>query len=1182
MKIRLCSFAACVFLCALLANAQTRNARLEGTIQDQSGAVVPNAKLTAVNEGTQVRTEAATDAQGQFVFPDLQPGFYSLTVDASGFRKTVLSKIELNVGATIAEIIKLEVGQTSESVVVEANAATVMTTESQVANAITLRNIEVLPTLGRQPITLAIFQPGVQIDIRAGQDSSFSRINGLRQGSNNSTLDGIDVNDSVVPRLGLSLTANNVDSVEEFQIVTQGGKAELGRNAGGQIQLNTRSGTNEYHGSAFDYLRNTDLNANDFFNNQSGGAVPQLIRNIYGASFGGPIIHDKTFIFGNFQGTRTHQQTIRNRTVPTLNAVNGLFTYLAGGATQTFNIAGADPRHIGIDPKVAKVLALYPAPNNTDVGDGLNTAGFRFNNPTPSIEDQFTIRGDHHLTQNITLFLRWSWQRNSSIDALNNADPTFPSQIAGTQGGHRWGFATGMDWTITPTLVNEFRAGHQSASVDFLRPNRPPGPTVQWQLPTASPFLTDVFYTPFAQGRNSPVNDFTENLTKVINKHTFKMGANLRFTNQYGYNFNGVYPTITMQVANGATVPASIGPAGLNSTQLTNFQQLYNILLGRIDSVATTFYSDLKTFQPAGSPRVRNFNLHEYGYFFQDDFRVSRKFTLNLGLRWEFFGVPTEANGFQAILDKAAAVTRTNQLTDLTVQRSPDWYKNDWNNFAPRFGFAYDVFGDGKTAIRGNFGIFFDRAIGSALQSADTVPGFSQTVTIFPNTPTSDIRYSDAYPVPAPPGAPVLTLPTTRSTNVDIFQPNLRTGYVESYGLNIQRQLASNTILQVGYVGNRGVKLFMQEDVNQPKIYTNGFLNDFQQMQAFVANGISVPASNVFVKLFGTPQAAVTALTARNFTEGRVGTVINTLDRSASNFNKFATAGLPDTYFRNYPQFNQVILGTNDGRSYFDSMQISLQRRAGALQGSVNYTWSKSLDNISVDANGFTAPIDTYNLGLNRALADFDRPHSLNVTAFYTLPFGRGQRFGGDWNRLVDTAIGGWQLGGLFIAQSGQPFSVSSQRTTTAVAGNSPGNTYAQYLGTDRGIGSVSRQGNGVFYFTPAEIAQFTYPGAGQIGNAGRNVFRNPPFTEVDMSLVKKFKITERHSISFRAEAYNVFNHPNFGLAASNLNIDNISRNADGSINMAKTSFGKFSQTLGTQVGGSSARTMQLALRYDF
>lgn len=360
----------------------------------------------------------------------------------------------------------------------------------------------------------------------------------------------------------------------------------------------------------------------------------------------------------------------------------------------------------------------------------------------------------------------------------------------------------------------------------------------------------------------------------------------------------------------------------------------------------------------------------------------------------------------------------------------------------------------------------------------------------------------------------------------------------------------------------------MDQDVNQPRIYGQ-FQSDFQELAAFAGNtSLPVSANNVFVKTFGSAAAAVTGVGKTNLDQGRVGTIVNTID--VTNAARLTSGGVSPFFFRNYPQFTQVVLGTNNGRSYYDSLQVSLRRSAGDLQYAANYTWSKSMDNTSAEGNGFTTPIDNYNLGLNRARSDFDRPHSFNLSAFYSVPFGRGKRFGSNIPRLLNTAIGGWSVGALEIAQSGQPFSVFSQRLTVAVSGNPAAGAYANYSGTDRNIGSVTRKGDGVYYFTPAEAAAFTAPGAFQIGNAGRNVFRNPPFFETDASLVKKFFITETHNIQFRAEGYNIFNHPNFGFVAANLNINN------------STSFGKFSQTVGTQTSSGSSRTLQLALRYDF
>ncbi len=347
------------------------------------------------------------------MLPVLQPGIYSLTVETSGFRKAVIDDIELDAAANVSQAVTLEVGQMTETVEVTANTVAVQTSDSQIANTLTLSDIATLPQLARTPITLAVFQPGVQIFPQAngssgGADYSFAHINGLRGGSNNNTLDGIDVNDSVAPRIGLSLTANNSDSVEEARVITDGSKAEYGRNAGGQVQLITHSGTNSLHGNAFDYLRNRDLNANDFFDNGAGVPIPVLIQNNFGGSVGGPIKHNKLFFFGNYQGIRTHAQGVQNTLVPTATAEQGIFEW--GSAANQYNILNADPLHKGIDPTVASLLKLYPAPNNSNCSgsDGLNSSCYIFNYFNGSYSDQFTIKMDYNINDKMHIFRRTS------------------------------------------------------------------------------------------------------------------------------------------------------------------------------------------------------------------------------------------------------------------------------------------------------------------------------------------------------------------------------------------------------------------------------------------------------------------------------------------------------------------------------------------------------------------------------------------------------------------------------------------------------------------------------------------------------------------------------------------------------------------------------------------------------
>lgn len=1154
---------------------QTQTARLLGTVHDATGAVVPNAHVTAVNSATRVKTETATNASGDYVLPALQPGNYSLSVEASGFRKAVVEAIELDAAANVSQAVTLEIGQVTEVVEVTANTVSVQTADAQVANSVTMKDIDTLPQLARTPITLAVFQPGVQINPQAngssgGADYSFAHVNGLRQGSNNNTLDGIDVNDSVAPRIGLSLTANNTDSVEEARMVTDGGKAEYGRSGGAQVQLVTRAGTNQFHGNGFDYLRNRDFNANDFFDNAAGVPIPVLIQNIFGGSFGGPIKHNKLFIFGNYQGIRTDAQGVQNTPVPTATADQGIYQWMSGGTLQQYNIVQNDPLHKGIDPTVASLLKLYPAGNNNNCtgADGLNVTCYQFNFGNSSSSDQFTIKTDYDINEKNHIFERTSWQKNTAIDSLNSAQNVVPGEAPGSQGGKRWGVAGGWDYTINANTVNEFRYGHQSASVLFLRPEREDGPMVAfntWTASNGSPILTA-----FGQGRNSPVDEYTDNLTKIKGSHTIKFGGQVRFTKQYGYNDAGIYPNISLSTANG-NVPG-VGPAGLTSQQLTQFQGMYNDILGRISSVTETYYSNLKQFQAAGTPRVRNFLFHEYGFFVQDDWKVTPRLTLNYGLRWEFFPVPYEQNSQQGIMTPTSVLNTAGEADNLTVQPSSKWWGNNLTNFAPRFGFAWDPTGSGKMSIRGGYGIFNDRIVGAATSSVDgATPGFAQAVTIYPNsTAGSDTRIGTAPPLPAQPSSPALTPADTRQVSLDVMNPNLQTGYVQQWNINFQRELAKNTVLDVGYVATRGVKLFFQQNIDQSYIYNNGFLNAFNQIAGNLTNLSAVPTTNPLVAIYGSAQAAVTAIGSSVFSTGQVGTAANTTE--VNHYSAYAAAGISEYYLRRFPQFSSVLLGNNDGRSEYNSLQVRLVRQFNVVRVAANYTWSKSIDNdlssaTGGEGNGFAAPLDSYNEAIDRGRSNFDIPQAITMNAQYTLPFGKGHMFGGDMPKWANTFLGGWDLGGLMIWESGEPFTVYSGRATGPNSGTSAtSSTWANYTGS-RNIGGLYMNNNGigpgVYYFTPAEVAGFTEPSAGQLGGAGRNTFRGPGFFNIDASLVKRFELMEHKYLTFRAEAYNLVNHPDF---------------ANPGVNFGGTTaaFGKISAVV------NNPRIMQLALRFDF
>jgi hypothetical protein len=1157
MMLRLPATSLALLLVCRMGTAQVATARLEGVVQDASGAVVPGAKVRVLNNRTQARAETSVSPEGLFAFPSLQPSVYTLSVKAAGFRKAVVSNLELNVSDSVYQIVKLEVGAVTESVNVVASEVRVQTADAQIARATTLRDIAVLPQLGRSPMGLAIFSPGVQNV--PGSTVVSGSVNGTRKGSSTSTLDGLDVNDSQTPFLGLATTPINTDSIEEFRMVTSGGKAEYGRSAGGQIEMITRSGTNAWHGNAFEYLRNTALNANTFFGNLSGLERPAFIQNRFGGSLGGPIRRDRTFIFGNFQGRRTAQQIVRNRLVPTPEAKAGLFRWNPPGSAEirTFDIVRNDPRGKGIDPQVAGILKLLPNPNNFDIGDGLNTAGFRFNNPATSSnddgsDDAFTIKVDHNLWSGHRVFFRWVWDHPLGIDSFNNVDASFPGQPQGTQGGRRWSYSIGSDWSITTRLVNELRVGYKYYFWDFSRPARLPG----------SMLLANSWYNPlnpaFGNRREPTVRHIADNFTIVRGRHTFKGGLDWRFSRQATSSDAGIWPNVSFATSFGNAPQAAMSPsvaAVISTADGQRFANLYNDLLGRMNLVTTTFYSDLEKFQPAGTPRVRDHRFREYGYFFQDDWKLHPRLVLNLGLRYEFSGVPFEAGGIQGTVDKAALINHAARISDFTVQRSSRWYNNDFNNFAPRIGFAWDLAGDGKTALRGSWGIFYDRFIGGTTNSVDAnTPGFTlANVPVYPNSAGADVRVSDGIPLPQAPAAPVLRMPADRSNNIYLFAPDLRISHVQHYSLTLQREVFRNTVVEAAYVGTHGIKLFMDLNLNQPRIYED-FLGAFREIQAFRASGTPVSASNTLVRIFGSTAAAISSIGSSTVDQGAVGSAADSLDRTQ--YSRYASAGVSVFYLRNFPQFNQLVLGTNDGRSYYNSFQLSLRRQAGALKFAANYTFSKSMDNISGEGNAPTS-IDNFNVRINRARGDFDIPHAFNSSFIYTLPVGKGRRFAGHAPRWVDSVAGGWDVGLLTMWQSGRVLTYLSGRAT----GPTSNSSYVNYAG-DRNVGRVTRKGDGVYWLTPEEIGRFSYPAAGEIGTGGRNAFRGPRFFDVDMSLVKKFKITERHVVSFRAETYNLSNNVNFDAPNANLS--------------TPVSFGKLSSIVG------NARIFQMALRCDF
>jgi hypothetical protein len=560
----------------------------------------------------------------------------------------------------------------------------------------------------------------------------------------------------------------------------------------------------------------------------------------------------------------------------------------------------------------------------------------------------------------------------------------------------------------------------------------------------------------------------------------------------------------------------------------------------------------LTSVLPAGTARSRDYAFKEYAAFIQDDWRILPNFTLNLGLRYEVNPASSELNGNQAMLDQASKIGPSANISNFKVVPG-SWYSTDMKNFAPRAGFAWDPFQTGTFVIRGSYGIYYDRLIGVVTNFIDQNSyGFSQNTSLYPNAAGTDLRLSDGIPATTQPASPLIQPLSTRSSSAAIFDPNLRTPRVDQFNLTLEKRLFG-AILEAGYVGTRGTRLFQYLNLNQTK--TSGdFLQAFQQLQAYRNDGTPVPANNTIVRMFGSPIAALNAIGGSVLDTGQAGLAANTVDRNY--YARYASANVSDFYIRNFPQFNSLIYGSSSAKSWYDSLQVGIRKNTKNYNLRVYYTWSKSLDTISSDGYSYVSTADNRNPDSNKSFSDFDRTKVLNLAFNYALPFGRNPSNDSDGPHWINFLLGGWNLGVLYIRESGARFSVNSGRQNQYAGVSSLAD-----LSGSRNVGSLYNL-NGVFHwFSPDQIKLFTYPDAGETANSGRNSFIGPEYTDLDVMLQKRFLVRENRGLQLRVEAFNVQNHVQFANPDSNL---------------YDTNFGLVSSTQG------SSRKIQVGLKYQF
>jgi hypothetical protein len=1265
-----------IFLLTSVSYAQAGRSTVRGTVKDQQGNVVTGATVTLVNAERNFSRTQTTTQDGTYVFTAVPPGTYRLEVEAPGFKKTSVSEVQALVDTSVDADVALEIGAVSETVNVTAGGeAPLNTTDATIGVAFDERRIEQLPLNARNVVGLLSLQTGVTRD---------GYVNGGRSDQANITLDGVDVNeqqrglDIVTDEAFASVLRSTPDSLQEFRVTTTNANADQGRSSGAQVSLVTKSGTNDWHGSLYHFHRNTVTTANDFFNNQAGVERPQLLRNIFGGSVGGPIKKDRAFLFFTYEGFREATGTSVVREVPLPTLGQGIVRYFTANGSSDAGCPAGTPAGVncltpaeieasylaangvspGVNPNALSVLAAaaakYPA-NDFSVGDGLNTAGFRFNASTPSKLNTYIAKFDFNLTDRQTLFARANYQQdvvtkaNSFATDCTDTVQCFPDTPPLQIWNHPKGLAFGHTWTASNAIVNRFTYGFTRASfTDF-------GDS------TANLITFRFIFRPRGYSRTlsrtTPVHNFVEDLSWIRGNHTMQFGGNVRLiTNNrdsFGAAFDSAITNPSFYDGSGAAVTRVDLGGGLYSGNIfttpanrTNLRDALTSVIGRFSQYTANLQYDANGgLQPTGTPSSRAFATQEYEPYWQDSWRISPSFTLTYGVRWSTSTPVYEKNGVQVkpvqslgeyfqrrVASSLAGVPLNDPITLDKAGKAndrPGYYKQDWNNFAPSLAFAWSPdFGENffgkligrkdRSVVRGGFRKTFDR-IGSQLAvnfDLNSALGFSSSQTVAANTFNVSDRQGPlfttfnadprTFPFLAGNLASQLNFPlTTPSDEAQRIESSLddtlTTPYNYSVNLSYGRELGRGLSFEASYVGRFANKLLASRDIMQ--------LNNLRDPQSgltwyeavgqlidhrykFTPIG-SVTAIPYFENLFpgiaefilGDPSLTNTQAMYTLLARPEVGG----FDITDYTFLQLFLDDQPVAKFNNsffHPQYAALSTFGTIAHSMYNSAQFSLRQRFhNDITFDFNYTYGHSLDNASglqaSTSYGTAFIVNALDPDSNYASSDFDTRHIINANWLVGLPFGRGKRFGGNWNSIANGVLGGWQTTGIFRWNSGQPTGEPFEADRWATNWNVQSNM----VRVCQANSSPTRVGEPNLFADPLAVFKcFREPRAGEVGD--RNILRGEGYFTLDMGLAKTFKMPwEGHRIQFRAEVFNVTNTQKFAnnsLQDFGLPVDPwLFSDADARDNIP-ANFGKYTATQTPLNETKAGRIVQFALRYEF
>jgi Carboxypeptidase regulatory-like domain len=1232
----------CILSTVSLAFGQSATTSLRGTIKDPAGALVPGASITIVDKEKGTIFNAVANSTGLYTFASIPPAKYTITATSPGFGDQVkTAELLVNQPATID--FTLAIQASTVTVDVTASAQTLNTTDASLGDSVGNDQIQSMPMDGRDPISLLSLQPGALylgesiglMDKTSPQnlDSRQGSVSGARSDQGNVTLDGVDDNDQVNSYGFNGVLRSTLDSTEEFRVTTSNGTADSGRSSGAQISLITKSGTNKFHGSLYEYNRPSNLVANEYFikNEQITDGQPnrptKYIVNTFGGSVGGPVLRDKLFFFYNYEGQRLATNETVTQTTPSQTFLNGQVGYFAADGSTVLltsqQIAQLDAGCTqcttpGVNQAMLDYLSTEPAATVLSGGDGINNGTYTFSSPAPSTLNTNIAKIDFTPNRSNHFFVRGNLQKDTAAGAQQ-----FPGQPASSfLDDNTKGIAAGHTWTPTSNLVNDIRygyirQGYASAGIgegDYV--------TVRFLSQPTSQTRSSII--------NIPVNTLDDTLSWTKGNHTMAFGGNWRMIKNNAKSntgsFSGANTNPSYLSSRNAPDPTSLGLPAVDPGYVTSFNYAYSTIVGNVAERDTSANYVVNgptsaTLVDDGAFINRHFQSNEFEYFLQDSWRIKPNLTFTFGFRHTILQTPYETKGQQIAptvdthdwyLKRGEAAAQGRVFEDDLlftpvgkVNNGPAYWPKQKLNIAPRLSLVYSP--DTKTSIRSGFGMYYDH-YGEALTSRFSRLGSFGLSSQFAS-PANTVNYATAPRFTGPHDMPNLPVPPTpQEQDYPYAVPegsfginwgidnHVKTPYVEAFNLSVQRELPGGFLVDAAYVGRLGRHLFQQLDLAEPVnlVDPQGAGDYFAagtQMSKYSdqlggscyyctdGNFQHIPTIQYFEDVF--PQMQNVDFDGESATDA-----IYNDEWAPQRYNYGETGALYDIDFGCYygcpngtqfwqSQFSSLISLSSIGMSYYNAGQLTLRRPSrNGLTVDLSYTWSRSIDmgsDAERAATSYGAIQNVWTPSLSRGLSDFNTTHLISGDWSYALPFGTGKALLSNSGKLGNAIWGGWQWAGLGRVSSGLPFSVIEPGWTT----NWELQAYAVNTQPVKTHKHIMEGGLPQVFADDQALQEGVTVGSPMRlpypGEAGmRNKFYSDGVFDIDSSMSKSWSFSERAKLKFAWEVYNVTNSTRFDAGSYN-------NNGFGNA-LTYPALGVYVQRL----GANTFRRMQFGLRFDF